>query len=346
MLVASLFAALVLLAPFGVAPDVQDGGAPPPGPLFDDPGLRTLSDAEVAELGALPLPLGERVVYGVSYYGIPVGEASLEVARVVAAGERRLLHCVAIARTNDFFSSLYRIHDRHEALVDAADGHVVHTRTRTLHRGHEAHEEVRFDWQTHFVLEREVEFQKGREFRTDFDFGPFVYDVFDAFYALRATPGRPGFEVTLPVYASVKVRSFDVRVGERRPFVTPLLGEVEVLEVRPREPLDSESGSGVVLALADAGHLPVRLSGWFRASERFRVGGMTAELTAYRPARVPWPPDGRSWSPPPAVEVGSEGRPSWDPPAEVIAARVEAGVEARDERFEWPRPEGSADDGT
>lgn len=342
MQLAALLAAVVLLAPFGVSPDAPDGGRPPPGLLFDDPALRALTPTELEALGPLPLPLGDRAVYGVSYYGIPIGHGVLEVARVVGDGERSFVHLVATARTNEFFSRFYRVDDRHEALVDVETARIDRTRTRTLHGDNESHESVRFDWATHYVFEREVEFQKGREFQTEFDFGPFVYDIFDAWYALRATPGAPGFEVTIPVYASVKVRAVRFSVGERSTLANPAVGEVEVVEVRPREVdgvrEDAGAGGGRVYALAGDDHLPVLLSGWFRASERLRVGGMTAELLSWRRSRSAWPvPAEGAFTPPPVVEIDDDGRPRWVPPAELAAARAKAGVVARDDEYPFPR---------
>jgi len=339
LLAAALTAALT---PFGVEPHAPEGAGAPPGFLIDGPDLREIDPAEAGPAGAR-LPVGERLVYHVSYYGVPIGEAVIEVARLVEHEGARYAHLVATARTNDFFSAFYRVDDRHEAWVDVERGTVARTRTRTLHGDEEAHEEVRFDWETHYVHEHEVKYDERKQYHVAFDFGPHVFDVIDAFYALRAFPAHEGLAATLPVYASEKVHGFHVEVGEREELASPLLGVVEVLAIRPSESIDGVregAGAGRVLVLAEASHVPVLLSGWFRASSRIRIGGMRAELVDFDRAELPWPPprDG-PFSPPPRAETRERGRiPEWDPPPAVLAARARAGVEPRDDRAPWPVP--------
>jgi hypothetical protein len=341
--------ALLLLAPFGVAPHVPDGGSPPPGLLLDGPGVEVLSAADAADV-ASHFPLGERLVYSVSYYGVPIGSAEVEVARLVEFEKRRYAHLVATARTNEFFSAFYRVDDRHEAWIDLAERRVARTRTRTVHGSRESHEEVSFDWETHFLLEHEVKYQKAKEYHVAFDFGPYVFDVIDAFYALRSLPAEVGFEASFPVYASEKVYGLHLSVTKRRSLRHPLLGEVEALEVQPYETVDGEgdgAGAGRLVVLAERGHLPILMSGWFRASKRVRVGGMRAELSALESGDSAWPPAStKPWAPPPRAETRGKGRiPEWEPPAAVLAARERTGVEPRDEKVPWLRAVGAGGEG-
>jgi hypothetical protein len=334
------------LAPFGVEPHAVDGADSPPGFLLDGPGLKVLTREQAGPAFAR-FPVGERLEYGVSYYGVPIGRAVFEVARVVEHGGARYVHLVATARTNDFFSAFYRVDDRHEAWIETESGAVARTRTRTLHGPKEAHEEVRFDWETHYVHEHEVKFQKGKQYEIAFDFGPHVFDVSDAFYALRTLPVREGLSASLPVYASEKVHGFHVEVTERGVLSLPLLGRVETFEVSPSETIDGvgeSTGAGRVVVLAEAGHVPVVLSGWFRASSRIRIGGMRAELVGFERAAEPWPPPGAApFAPPVRAETREDGRtPEWDPPPDVLAARARTGVQPQDERAPWPAPEAAA----
>lgn len=334
------------LAPFGVEPHAVDGAGAPPGFLLDGADLRVVSQQE-AGAALARFPVGERLVYAVSYYGVPIGRAVIEVARVVEHGETRYVHLVATARTNDFFSAFYRVDDRHEAWIETETGTVARTRTRTLHGPKEAQEQAHFDWETHYVHEHEVKFQKGKQYDLAFDFGPHVFDVIDAFYALRALPVREGLSASLPVYASEKVHGFHVEVTERGELSLPLLGRVETFEVRPSETIDGvgeSTGAGRVVVLAEAGHVPVLLSGWFRGSSRIRIGGMRAELVGFERAAEPWPqPGAPPFAPQALAETRADGRiPQWDPPPEVLAARARTGVRPRDERAPWPTPEMTA----
>src|SRR3989338_5344546 len=60
---------------------------------------------------AQTLTVGERLVFNVSWMGIPVGIGTLEVNEEVEKAGRRAFHVIAIAETNDFLSKIYPVHD-------------------------------------------------------------------------------------------------------------------------------------------------------------------------------------------------------------------------------------------
>jgi len=315
----------------------------PPGYLLREPGLRELAPADLEERPArFAFPVGERLVYQVRYFGVEVGFASLEVARFVEHGGRRYAHLVATARTNEFWSALFRVDDRSEAFVDLDDGRIARSRTRLLHGRKESREEIRYDWDTHFVQVRKVKVHRSSVRDTAFDFGPFVYDVFDAFYALRRVPFASDVEVELPVYASRKIHGFRVRLEGRRNVSVAALGPapVAVLELRPWDTLDGrphEVGKGRVYVLAGESQVPVLLDGWFRFTDFIRVGGVAAELVSWERGNPGWPPPRpHPWTAPPVAPESVEGRPRWDPPARVLAVRAERGVEPHERRLRLP----------
>ena len=312
--------------------------------LLDRPGVRELGAAELAaQPPAYAFPRGERLEYAVRYFGIPVGHAAIEVARLVAYRDRRLAHVVATARTNDFFSAIYRVDDRSEAWIDLDRLVTVRTATHTRHGWRrEVYEEVDFDWTTHYVRIDEARRHEGRVHRVAFDFGPFVYDTFDVFYAVRRLPLEPGFAADLPVYADRKVYGLRVEVQGREALVSPVLGRVETLVLHPYDTLDGQrrgSGAGKIWVLADERRVPVQLTGWFNSKESFRVGGVRAELVGYRPGERSWPT-----SPAPSdpsrtrVAPSVKGRPVWDPPARLLEARRRTDTDPMDRRhpIEWP----------
>jgi hypothetical protein len=302
--------------------------------LLDAPGLRTLSPAEAtARHARFRFPPGERLEYEVRYFGVPVGLAAIEVTRWLEVDGQRLAHVVATARTNDFFSRVYRIDDRTEAWIDVDRNVTLRTATHTRHgRRKEVYEEIEFDWETHFVHVFEAKRHRRRLERVSFDVGPFVHDIVDLFYAIRALPLEEGYSVKLPVYASSKVYGFQIDVEERESIATPAFGEVEALRLRPSDVLDgvpAESGSGRVWIGSGPHHVPLRAKGWFKTTESFHVGSIEAVLVAYRAAERTWAvpalaPDAVRSRLPATVD----GRPHWDPPPAVREARARSGVEA------------------
>jgi hypothetical protein len=330
----TLLALLAALAgpgsfPDGYPPELQA----PPGYLLQAPGMRELAPAELEERPpAFAFPVGERLVYQVRYFGVEVGFAEVRVARYVETEGRRFVHLVATARTNEFWTALFRVDDRLEALVDLESGRVDRSRTRTLHGSREAREEVRYDWDTHFLTVRKVKVHKRSVREVSFDFGPSVHDVFDAFYALRRVPFRDGAEVELPVYASRKIHGFRARLSGRTPVAAAALGPAPVpaLELHPYDTVDGKPhavGNGRVYVLDEPSRVPVLLDGWFRWTTFIEIGGVSAELVQWEREKGGWPaPRPPPWTPPPLAPSSTEGRPRWDPPAAVAAARARKGT--------------------
>jgi len=308
--------------------------------LLDAPDLRALGPAELAAKPArFPFPVGERMVYAVSWFGVPAGTAVVEVARYVAQGEVRMAHVVATADTNAVFSLVYPLHDRSEAWIDL--DRAVTLRTRAVERRGEKHydETVAYDWTTHFLHARLDKVHKGQRRDVDFDFGPFAHDTSDAVFALRALPLAPGFTAGLPTYANRKLFELRIAVEAGRRLAGTPFGDVETLAVRPSTWLDGAehaAGEGVVLVAGPA-RVPVRLEGWVRTTEsRFLARGLRAVLIEYTASAPGWPParapllDTRATMPP-----TRDGVPQWDAPPHIRTARTAAGIVAgeRSSRF-------------
>jgi hypothetical protein len=214
--------ALALLAFALLVPASAGRGGEHEGYLLDEPGLVPITpEAWAARPGVFDFLPGERLDFDVRYLGIPIGRVWLEVARFVERDGVRLAHLTAGARTNGFWDKLYRIDDVSEAFVDLDRGTTVRTRTLTHHgRHHEVFEQVDFDWETHFLRVREENRHKRTLHLVAFDFGAFVHDTFDLFYAIRSLPLEPGFSVRLPVYA-LEQRAARARRGVRDPALRP-----------------------------------------------------------------------------------------------------------------------------
>lgn len=278
--------------------------------------------------------------YAVSWFGVPAGRATIEVARYVAIGEARYAHVVATAETNAAFSLLYPLRDRSEAWIDLDRAVTVRTRAVEVRRGKHYDESVAYDWSTHLLHARLDKVHKGQRREVVFDFGPFAHDTSDAVFALRAQPLAPGFAVGLPTYANRKLYELRVEVEAGPRLAATPLGDVETLAVRPSTRLDGEeyaAGEGVVL-VAGAARVPLRLDGWIRTAEtRFLVRGLRAHLVRFVPNAPGWTP---AREPALALEGAMpptrNGVPLWEPPPAVRAARAAAGVSAGEKRLRIP----------
>jgi len=312
--------------------------------LLARPGTRVLTPADLREKPvAFPFAPGERMEWGVRYFGIEVGRAAVEVVRFIEVRGRRVAHVVGTARTNAIFSVFYRVDDRTEAWIDADALLTLRTATHTRHgRRREVYEEVEFDWPARFVKIFEARRHSADAQRVEFDFGPFAHDTFDALYALRGMPLKTGDRVRLPVYATQKIYEFEIAVGEKDSIRSPVLGRVDALAVRPLNRLDGEpmgDGRGRAWVTDDERHIPVRANGWLRSTQGLRIGGLRAELVDYRAGEPGWPAARsvtRPTSPPFPPTV--EGWPQWQPPPEIDEVRRRREMEAMIRRyaFSWP----------
>jgi hypothetical protein len=92
-----------------------------------------------------------------------------------------------------------------------------------------------------------------------------------------------------------------------------------------------------VYVLADEARVPVRLDGWFRWTSWIQIGGVSAELVQWERGRPGWPAaKAAPWTPPPLAPSSVEGRPRWDPPPAVAAARERAMAEPYDRELPLP----------
>lgn len=336
----SLLACLVAAAIAATRAIAQPVPAPEPF-LIDAPDLRVLTPADlVARPPRFPFPVGERLEYAVSWFGVPAGAVSIEVARFVEVDGARYAHVVAIARTNAVFSAIYEVNDRSEAWIDLDRFATVRTRAVEKHASKHYDETVRYDASTHFLLGQLDKVHKRQRRELVFDLGPFAYDTSDLVYLMRALPLAPGYAVGVPTYANHKVFEFRIEVTEPRTITTDALGAQSALAVHPSTRLDGRDyavGDGVVWVTGPA-RVPVRLDGWIRtAQSSFLVSGLRATLVRYVPSAPGWtPPRDPHVDPVTQIPRTRDGVPQWDPPPAIRAAREAARLAPHDTKMSLP----------
>jgi hypothetical protein len=153
--------------------------------LLDAPDLRVLRRRSRARPPRFPFPVGERLEYAVSWFGVPAGHVAIEVARFIEAEGARYAHVVATLRTNRAFSAVYEVDDRSEAWIDLDRFVTVRTRAVEKHGSKHFDESVRYDAATHFLHAQLDKLHKRQRRDLVFDFGPFAYDTSDLVYLLR-----------------------------------------------------------------------------------------------------------------------------------------------------------------
>lgn len=326
-------------------------------PLLPRDGGQRLAPADLAKHPPrLALQTGERLEYVVSYLGVPVGWAFVEVAELFEATGRRIAHLIAGAETNAFFSAFYPVRDRAEAWVDLDAARTFESRWWMGHGRRRLYEALSYDWPTHSLRVVRHRLHSGRGRELELDFGPFVYDALDLFFTLRGWESRPGARVEVPVYASKKIYTLRLEGAEPQTIRTPATGPVAAWRLRATSLLDGvpkeSEGKGVLWVSQAPPHVPLRLEGWFRGSETFRVTGLRVELTRYQPGRVGSPVVGAAHvaGAAPGRAAASlarspvptrAGRPIWEVPAAIQAERQRRGWQAFERRFRFAKRPGA-----
>jgi hypothetical protein len=114
----------------------------------------TLSSAE------LPFPVGEKLVYSITWIGIPMAYATV-TTRLETLDEREVLALRMEARTYPFFEHIFKVEDIYETLVDPETFLPIRYTQNLRERDYRCHEETVFDYTELKAHLRQVEGKKA-----------------------------------------------------------------------------------------------------------------------------------------------------------------------------------------
>jgi len=130
------------------------------------------------------LTVGERLVFDVSWMGVPVGVGTLEVKEIATIRDRRAYHVVAIAKTNDFLSRFYPIHDEVHSFIDAEKFYSLEF-SKVIQEGrYRADEKMTYDYKKRKIFYESL-WNKSKK---EFDLPSEVQDFLSALYWFRVQP--------------------------------------------------------------------------------------------------------------------------------------------------------------
>ena len=146
------------------------------------------------------IPMGEKLVYDISWIGVPVGTGELWVKEKTRLAGREVLHVVGTVETNGFVAAIYPVHDQMQSWIDAQTFESVQFEKNGSHGVKRSHEVTTFDAEKktgHFES-----FDTGMQ--ETFEITPPAHDAISVFYWARRQPLVPGKPVNT-VYSYKKI---------------------------------------------------------------------------------------------------------------------------------------------
>jgi len=192
------------------------------------------SPADRAEPG---IPVGERLIYRMSWLGVPIGTAELWAKETTMMNGRAVVHVVGIMRTNKVLSTIYPVRNEIHSWIDAHTLTSVKFEKRISEGRTRAHQVVEFGEPTH--------------------------DVVSAFYWVRRQALVPGQSVRTVVVADGMEWALEVVVLRRRRRQFRGWGRRDTLLVDPRgrvAGLPEKRGKSLIDFSDDASKLPLRIT--------------------------------------------------------------------------------------
>ena len=225
------------------------------------------SDPTERFIDNLAFGVGEKLNYEVKYGFISAGTASMEVARLVEYQGRPCYQVVTEARSNSLFSSLYKVEDRVESIVDAAGLYTWRFEKKLREGNYRSDRQDSFDQRNHRVVNK----------NDTVTIAPFVQDALSTLYYVRTQPLQKGKPLFVDNFIDGKQYHLEVQVLGRE-TVTVEAGTFDCFVVEPITPsigLFKHEGKLKVWLTADRLRMPVLMK------SKVIVGSISVELTKY-----------------------------------------------------------------
>jgi hypothetical protein len=214
---------------------------------------------------------GEEAEFKISYGVISAGEGTLSVLPFLDYDGSHCYHFRSRARSNRFFSAIFRVRDQADSFMDA-DSLVTRYFNKHLREG-----SFRRDVEIHFDQKaRKAYFPDG----TVDEIRPNTQDVLSAFFKVRAMKLEVGMEFDVPTHGDKEMYPLKVKVLRRESVENEALGTVDCIVVQPfldDDGLFKHEGDLLLWMSDDERHIPVKM----RAN--VPVGAIEADLIRYTP---------------------------------------------------------------
>lgn len=180
------------------------------------------------------IPLGERLVYKITWLKIPVGTGEVWVKEKMTLGGREVIHVIGRIETNKVLNKIFPMHDEAHSWMDARTLESVQFEKKIDELLINAHERMVFDrtkgqgyWES---------FKTGK--KSDFNVRAPAHDILSAFFWVRRQLTDPDQTAQITVIADQEDWTLEIP-GFRRETVEIRGKKMDTLRI---EPLTQEKG--------------------------------------------------------------------------------------------------------
>ncbi len=215
----------------------------------------------------LAFGVGEKLTFDIKYGFITAGTATMEVVRLIEYENRPCYQIVTRAFSNSFFSSVFRVEDRVESVMDATGLYSWRFEKRLREGNYRSDRMYTFDQRSNRVV------YKG----DTIEIAPFAQDAISSLYYVRTQPLEVGESVFVDNFVDGKTFKLEVKVVKRE-TISIDAGTFDCIVVEPLTKsagVFKHEGRLTVWLTDDALRMPVLMK------SKVIVGSIVAELVDY-----------------------------------------------------------------
>lgn len=226
---------------------------------------------------------GERLVFNLSWFGIPVGKAVVEASDAGHLEGKKMYGISAVTESNQFIDAFYPVRDGIYSLIFAdtlaSYKFVVHQEEGS----YRSDKEIIFDY-----AKRKATFTKNGEISM-YDIPAFVTDSLSAYYYFRTKELVVGKSITIDVFDDKQLWQVEVQILGKETIETPA-GTFDTFLTKPLlkfEGIFQRKGDVYIWITDDSRKMPVRMK------SKIVIGSINADLIEYAykpsPSIKDWP---------------------------------------------------------
>ncbi|MGE4132504.1 MAG: DUF3108 domain-containing protein [Bdellovibrionales bacterium] len=182
-----------------------------------------------------PFRVGEKVEFDVSYFNIVAGSMGVEVKPFAEVNGQKAYHFEVTARTNSFFSRVYKVEDRAVTYLDYENLVPLNLQISIKESKQLAETRTFFDWEKmkgSYWQKRITEDKGEQNKKIEWDLLPYSQNVISAAYYMRVFQWEVGKKFAFRVADEGKNIIFKGEVLRREELDTPV-GKIKTIVVKP-----------------------------------------------------------------------------------------------------------------